>query len=150
MLLKALVAAALVGTLSVAVGCSGPQSGLEPEPAPIVESPPAESPAAGSRLALGLYELEDGTAQALGTLEWVDLEGGFWAIKGGTEAEGNVGATVAVLANGPAFEQELKPLEGKTVMIVGTLLDGASIRMAGPEIEMTEVTEVSDTIDPAQ
>jgi hypothetical protein len=76
---------------------------------------------------------------------WQDLEGGFWAVSGGTEAEGNVGETVAVIANGAEFEDELKPLEGKQVLVTGTRLEGASIRMAGPEIEMTAVEEMSDT-----
>ncbi len=96
-------------------------------------------PAAGSQLAPGLYELEDGSAQAVGTLEWRDVEGGFWVITGGTEAEGNVGVTVAVVANGQEFQSQLKPLEGKQVLVTGKTLDGASIRMAGPEIEIESV-----------
>lgn len=112
---------------------------------PPIGVPDSQEPPAGLRLAPGLYELEDGTAQAVGTLEWRDLEGGFWAVTGGTEAEGNVGETVAVIANGSEFTDELEPLAGKQVIVVGKTLDGASIRMAGPEIEMESVEEISDT-----
>ena len=108
-------------------------------------SPPSESPSTGSRLAPGLYDLEGGKAQALGTLEWSDLEGGFWMIVGGTEAEGNVGKTVAVIANGADFQRLLESLKGKQVVAVGTKLDGVSIRMAGPEIEIDSIEEVTDT-----
>ena len=125
-------------------GCTG---GDPSAPVPESETP-SESvapPASGLRLAPGLYELEDGTAQAVGTLEWSELEGGFWLITGGTESEGNVGETVAVIANGSEFERELKPLEGKQIFVTGKKLDGASIRMAGPEIEIDSVEEISDT-----
>lgn len=111
---------------------------------PPAGAPDSEGPAAGLRLAPGLYELEDGSAQAVGTLEWRDLEGGFWAVVGGTEAEGNVGETVAVIANGSDFSEQLEPLADKQVLVVGKVLDGASIRMAGPEIEMESVEEMSD------
>lgn len=101
--------------------------------------------ATGSRLAPGLYDIDGGKVQALGTLEWKDLEGGFWAIVGGTESEGNLGTVVAVIANGPDFADQLEGLEGRTVIATGTRLDGASIRMAGPEIEIDSISEVTDT-----
>lgn len=133
------VAAASLLALSIA-GC-----GAEPTPQPEPLPPAAENPAAGLRLAAGLHEQADGTAIAVGTLEYVDLEGGFWAVIGGTEAEGTAGEIAAVLANGADFEAELAPLAGKTVSVTGKKLDGASVRMAGPEIEMTAVEEISDT-----
>lgn len=129
------------------VGCATPpepQRGAEPEPVP------QESPAAGIRLAPGLYDLADGTVQAIGTLERSDLEGGFWAVVGGTEAEGDVGKVVAVIANGDAFAEELTALEGRTVDVLGKRVEGASIRMAGPEIEATSIQEISDTPGPAE
>lgn len=113
---------------------------------PDVGVPPADGGAAsGSRLAPGLYDIDGGKAQAVGTLEWKDLEGGFWAIVGGTESEGNLGTVVAVIANGADFADQLEGLEGRTVMATGTRLDGASIRMAGPEVEIDSVEEISDT-----
>jgi hypothetical protein len=112
-----------------------------------VTPPPVEgeNPAAGSRLAPGLYDLEDGRAQALGTLGYSELEGGFWSIIGGTQAEGSEGGIVAVIANGAELESQLTPLKGKTVIVTGTRLNGASIRMAGPEIDVTQIEEISDT-----
>jgi len=115
------------------------------EPAPDSGStPPAEEPA-GLRLAPGLYDLEDGTVQALGTLEYVELEGGFWAITGGTDAEGTAGETIAVIANGDEFAAQLASLTGKTVLVTGTRFEGVSIRMAGPEIVIATIEEITDT-----
>ena len=82
--------------------------------------------------------------QAIGTAEYRDLEGGFWAIIGGTEAEGDVGKVVAVIANGEDYAQQLKGLEGLSVIVTGTRLDGPSTRMAGPEIRATTVIAASD------
>jgi len=131
----------------VLVGCAtAPEPQPEPQPEPVGQ----ESPAAGMRLAPGLYDLADGTVQAIGTLERSDLEGGFWAVVGGTEAEGDVGKVVAVIANGDALAEQLTALEGRTVDVLGTRVEGASIRMAGPEIEATSVTEIDDTPGPAE
>ena len=107
--------------------------------------PPASDDAAGgsTQLAPGLYDLADGTVQAVGTLEWSDLEGGFWVIVGGTESEGTTGETVAVIANGSELDSTLRPLEGLAVLATGTRFEGASIRMAGPEIIVETIEEVS-------
>jgi len=137
--LAALLALALAGCAAAPEDTTG----LEPEPVP--QESPAGGAASGSRLAAGLYDMDDGSVQAVGTLERSDLEGGFWAVTGGTEAEGNVGAVVAVIANGDAMTEQLSRLEGRTVLVLGRRLDGASVRMAGPEIEATSVEELSDT-----
>lgn len=105
-----------------------------------VSTPPAEDPA-GLRLANGWYDQADGTVLALGTLEWIDLEGGFYALTGSPEGDGNI----AVIANADEFASELEALVGKTVQVTGTAFEGASIRMAGPEIVITSVEEISDT-----
>jgi hypothetical protein len=120
----------------VLVGCS-------PTDEPDVEAP-VDDPAAGIRLAPGLYELEDGSVQAIGTLEWVDLEGGFWAVTDGTAA-GDEGGNVAVIANGDELDADLSALDGRTVSVIGERFDGASIRMAGPEIIADSVEEIDDT-----
>ncbi len=130
-----------------AVGCGQSEnSSTGPEPEPV----PTESPATGSRLASGFYELADGTSQAIGTLEYRDLEGGFWAVVGGTAAEGNEGTVLAVIANADTFLDELKALDGTTVSVTGTVLEGASIHQAGPEIEATAIEAVNDTPGPAE
>ncbi|MHB1135586.1 MAG: hypothetical protein ACYCXR_09165 [Coriobacteriia bacterium] len=129
----ALVLALLLGL--ALVGCSA-------------ETPDAEAPgdaagdaAGGLRLANGLYDQEDGSVIALGVLEWIDLEGGFYALTGSPEGDGNI----AVIANADEFTDELEGLTGKTVQVTGTRLDGASIRMAGPEITIESIEEISDT-----
>lgn len=145
MVQRLLMVALLVAGLGVAgvglTGCMVPTSSERSED----PSPPVESPATSSRLAPGLYDLEDGTSQALGTLAWSDLEGGFWFIADGTKAEGDAGATVAVISNGASFQSQLEPLKGKSVVAIGTRLEGASIRMAGPELEIESIEEVTDT-----
>lgn len=127
------------------VGCA-PAGETRPEPA----STPPEAPGAATGLAPGLYDLEDGSAQALGVLTWVDLEGGFWALVGGTEAEGDAGTTVAVIANGAERDAELRPLEGSMVLVTGERFEGASIRMAGPEIVAETIEKVEQGSGPAE
>jgi hypothetical protein len=148
MLLLGFAVAALMLT-----GCSSaPNSttGSKPEASPPTGAPDTQSPAAGTRLAPGLYELADGSAQAVGVLEYRNLEGGTWVIVGGTEAEGNVGEVVAVVANPTEFEAPLKELKGQLVVASGTKLDGASIRMAGPEIEIKSIEAIKDSGGAAQ
>jgi hypothetical protein len=122
-----------------------------PAQEPPVDTPaPATGDPAGTKLAPGLYDMPDGTVQAIGTLEYRDLEGGFWAVIDGTVAEGDEGSVAAVIANADEFSDETQRLNGLAVIVIGNRLDGASIRMAGPEIEAISITKASDTIDPAE
>ena len=87
------------------------------DPAPETRSPgtqpsPAGSSAAGTSLAAGLYDLADGAVQAIGTVEYRDLEGGFWVVIGGTEAEGDAGTVVAVIANGADYADQFTQHRG--------------------------------------
>lgn len=135
-----------------AVGCATRGETGTPavsDPGTTTPEPGAAGGSAGMRLANGLYDLEDGTVQAIGTLTYVNLEGGFWAVTGAPAAEGGEDAVIAVIANGAELQDALEPLAGKTVTVLGTRLEGASTRMAGPEIEATSVEEINDTIDPA-
>ena len=129
----------LVLALAV-VGCSPAAD----EPKPDVGAP-ATDDSMGLRLAPGLYDLEDGTVQALGILEFRDLEGGFWAIVSNTGADPAEGTVVAVIPPGTDLEETYELLAGKMVMVTGTRFEGASIRMAGPEIEVTSIEEITDT-----
>ncbi|MDF1542380.1 MAG: hypothetical protein RQ731_03600 [Anaerosomatales bacterium] len=132
-ILFALSLAAVLGACSPADDPNGEDSALP------------DDPGAGElRLAPGLYDLADGSVQAIGTLEWVDLEGGFWALTDGTSA-GDEGGNVAVIANGDELQATLEPLEGLQVSVIGERFDGASIRMAGPEIVAETVEAMSDT-----
>ena len=127
-------------TVVLLPGCGAPE-----HPATTPEPAAAGDAAGGTRLAAGLYDLADGTVQAIGTLEWVDLEGGFWAIVGGTQASGDVGTTVAVVANAAKDDPAYVALGGQTVQVNGKRMSGASVRMAGPEIKVSSITAISDT-----
>jgi hypothetical protein len=120
---------------------------------PATPSPSTGRPTGGSdatQIAPGLYDLADGSVEAVGTLEYRDLEGGAWVIVGGVESGGTLGKTLAVIANAANLGSQLGALKGAQVVAKGKRLDGASIRMAGPEISVTSIKKSSDTPDPAQ
>ncbi len=125
----------------VLVGCAADDPATD-EPNGAVDTPGADL-----RLAPGLYDLEDDAVQAIGTLTWVDLEGGFWAVVDTTGAEDT---NVAVIANGDELADVLAPLEGRQVSVVGERFDGMSIRMAGPEIIAETVEEIDDAPSAAE
>jgi len=102
-----------------------------------------------TKLEPGLTQLADGSAQAIGTLEYRDLEGGMWVIVGGSQA-GGAAKTVAVIANAGDLGSTLQTLKGTQVVARGTKLDGVSIRMAGPEIKVTSIAKAEGTAAPAQ
>ncbi len=139
----------LLLALSLAVvlaACSSPDEPETDVPAGEPEvGAPDEMPGGETRPAPGLYDLGDGTAQAIGTLSWVDLEGGFWAVTDPTAAEGEGATAIAVIANGDELDGELRPLEGSMVALTGERFEGASIRMAGPEIVVETVEVIDDT-----
>ena len=134
---------AVIAALPAALAGCGAGAADEP-PAPSPSSTPSGQPAGGAKMAPGLYDLGDGTVRAVGTVEHRDLEGGFWVLVGGTEAEGDAGKTVAVIANGGDYARQLKELEGLSAIVLGTRLEGPSTRMAGPEIKATSVVAASD------
>lgn len=139
----AVLLAAVLLTAGACGGTSSPDAAGSPTPTDGV-SQPASGAAGGTKLAPGLYDLEDGTVQAVGTVEYRDLEGGFWAVVGGTQAEGDEGVVVAVIVNGNDFADEFRANEGMSFVIDGERAGEASIRMAGPEITATTVTLASD------
>jgi len=112
------------------------------DPATGIEDGDVGTPGTELRLAPGLYDLEGDTVQAIGTLTWVDLEGGFWAVVDTTGAEDT---NAAVIANGDELADVLAPLEGRQVSVVGERFDGMSIRMAGPEIIAETIEEIDDS-----
>jgi hypothetical protein len=103
-------------------------------------SSPGDVGEGSTRLAFGLHEREDGTVVALGQLERIELEGGFYALTG---APGS-GGTIAVIANPDSFETELRSLVGAAVLVHGTRSEEPSIRMAGPEIMIESIEEITD------
>ena len=139
--LIALPAAALAG-------CGGAGDAVSPAPSATVPAPPqgtsSSAPAAGTKMAPGLYDLEGGSVVAVGTVEYRDLEGGFWAVIGGTEAEGNEGEVVAVIANGEEFAGAFRGHEGLSYEVYGERAGDVSTRMAGPEITATRVVPAAE------
>ena len=144
--LTAVVVAVTAVALALAACGGSTEAGDAASPAATASGAqqPAGGAAGGTKLAPGLYDLEDGTVQAVGTVEYRDLEGGFWAVVGGTQAEGDEGAVVAVLVNGDEFADEFRANEGMSFMIEGERAGEASTRMAGPEITATSVTLASE------
>ena len=134
--------AAAVAAAGLAACSSGAGDAASPAPSATASAAPdgeSAGPAGGTKMAPGLYDLEDGTVVAVGTVEYRDLEGGFWAVIGGTEAEGDVGTVVAVLTNGDEFADEFRGNEGLSFEVYGERAGDVSIRMAGPEITATSV-----------
>jgi hypothetical protein len=154
-LLAAAALAAVTAVILAGVAACGGSATSSPPSSPAGSVSPSGSaqtpsgPAAGTKLAPGLYDLADGTVRAVGTVEHRDLEGGFWAVVGGTQAEGDLGQVVAVIVNGDDYAELFTQNEGFSFVIDGTRAGGASTRMAGPEIAATTVTLASD-LGPAQ
>jgi hypothetical protein len=133
-MLKRLLIIALAASLTLALAACGQQdadNGTTPG-----------DPSAGLVPQRGLMEVEGDRVNAVGTLEWIDLEGGFWAVTDGPTPEGDAAEVFAVIANGAEYQDELAALEERDVVVSGTRLDGASIRMSGPEMEMDSVQEL--------
>ncbi len=83
-------------------------------------------------------------------MEYRDLEGGLWVVIGGTEAEGDAGTVVAVIANGADYADQFAQHPGLSFIVDGTRPDGASTRMAGPEITATRVRLAAEDAGPAE
>ena len=135
----------ITATAAGLAACSG--NSASPTPS---ASPPASAggepvgPAAETKMAPGLYDLDDGSVVAVGTVEHRDLEGGFWAVIGGTESEGDAGKVIAVIANGDEFAQQFTDNAGLSFQVYGERAGDASIRMAGPEITASRVVLTAD------
>jgi hypothetical protein len=114
-------------------GCSTPAAPPTPSPAP---PPPGSSGKVGALPAAGIADLGDGRVVAHGWVASEDLEGGFWAVMDIAPSTSSVvqPKVVAVLLPGKVTSEELKNVEGTFVGAEGVRQEGASIRMAGPEI----------------
>ena len=71
-MLKRLLVMSLLAALALSMTACGQQSaGDEADPS---------NPAAGTSPPQGLMELEGDKVNAVGLLQWVEIEGGFWAV----------------------------------------------------------------------
>lgn len=95
----------------------------------------------------GLYDLPDGTTQALGILTYRDAEGGFWAVASTAVPEEAASAdVVAVVLPGEGVDVDLQTMNGQYVSVVGRRADGASVYQAGPVIDAESVQVVRETV----
>lgn len=140
--LLALLSVVALAAALVLVGC-----GQTPSDPATGTYPTGQAPEPSQSLAPpGIYEVEGGKTQALGTLDYRDIEGGFWAVVDTPVAEDAAKAdVVAVIPNADKLGVDLESMKGSYVSAIGKKLDGASIRMAGPEIEAETIEVVSDT-----
>lgn len=98
-------------------------------------------PATGSGAALtpGLYDTAEGGVRAVGTLEYRDVEGGFWAVVGSATGQPDPEPVIAVIVNSDRLAVPIEALSGQVVVVTGRRVEGASIRMSGPEIEADDI-----------
>ena len=137
------VVVAVIAALPVALA-SCDTGATDGAPASSASTSLTHEPSGGMKIAPGLYDLDSGTVQAVGTVEYRDLEGGSWAVIGGSESAHDAGKVVAVIANGADFARQFEQHPGLSMIVTGTRLEGASTRMAGPEIAATRVVAASD------
>lgn len=141
---------ALVLALTLyAVGLAGCDEGDQAGETTSIPGPPPTSGAAGETKSPGLYDLGGTRREAYGFLEQIDLEGGFWAlidaVPGAPFDEEEV---VVVVANPDAVGFDWAGHTGDYLRLEGTILEGVSVRMAGPELRVDSV-EVIATPPPA-
>lgn len=105
---------------------------------------PAGSPA-GSRVAAGLYSVGNGRVQAVGTLIWIDADGGYWTVSGTSGADGEPSNGIAEIVDATPFQERLEAANGKTVSVVGLELEKPSKRVEGPKLQIQSVDVVDDT-----
>ncbi len=129
--LRALAIAALLAFGLALVAACADDTASEPPPVipgtpPVVDAP-------------GIYDAPGGRVRAVGVLDRVDLEGGFWAVLGVASTDAAESQVVAVIENPDSLDADLDDLRGRYVEVTGILLDGASVRMAGPEIRARDI-----------
>jgi hypothetical protein len=80
--------------------------------------------------------------EAAGWVAWLDLEGGFWALRDGPAVVDGAKQpkVVAVLLPGAASETAISRLNGSYAVASGHIQGGASIRMAGPELVVDKIS----------
>lgn len=94
----------------------------------------------------GLYEIEDGTVQAVGILNFRDLEGGFWAVVDTVDPEeADEAEIVAVLGPTEEIPAPIGSFEGRYVSVVGERRD-ASVYQAGPFVEIMSIEVITPSV----
>lgn len=129
-----LLAIIIIVTVLVGTGCArkAPDTG---DSKPQVTDPGAS----GTSAAPGVSKLEDGRQQAIGTVARGGDGGTVWLLRAGTgNTESEQNEVVVVIANGAEFEQRLKELEGKQVIVIGSALKD-DVEGLGPSMKITQI-----------
>jgi len=97
----------------------------------------------------GIHSVRGGRSRVVGTLMTSDLEGGFVGVRL-RRPEDSQNATTVVITNSGALPDVKRALdEGWTyVVVTGTMMDGVSVRMAGPEIVADTIEKMSPSTKP--
>lgn len=135
LIVVALVVLVAAGLAGCAFDAGRPPETPPAEPTATVEQPGSE---VDDLPPPALVELAGGRVRAIGVLTRVDLEGGFWAVvdaPAGAKLTGNEPVVAVILLPEAGLHgANLDALVGTYVQFEGTLSEGASIRMAGPEV----------------
>jgi hypothetical protein len=129
-----LTAAALLVTTLALSACASTTVPPTSAPAPL---PPGASGKVGAMPVAAVTDLGGGRVVANGWVAYEpELEGGFWAVMDMAPSTSSVvqPKIVAILLPGTVTVEQLKNVEGTFVGAEGVLQEGASIRMAGPEV----------------
>lgn len=137
--------------LAAAVALGGCASEPESQPRDDIQSGPSEedtvtdeAPSLGQVAPPGLYQLPDGSLQALGILSFRDVEGGIWVVaRTGVPEEASTAPIVAVVKLEDDLAVDLQTMNGNYVSVRGKADDDSA---AGPMIEATSVEFVSDMV----
>lgn len=148
-LVRMRIAVLYLAVVAVALGGCGSQP--ESQAPRDIQSGPSEedtvtdeAPSLGQIAPPGLYQLPDGTLQALGILNFRDVEGGIWVVaRTGVPEEAAVAPIVAVVKLEDDLAVDLQTMNGTYVSVRGTADDDSA---AGPMIEATSVEVVSDMV----
>jgi len=138
-------ACATIALAAVFAACSTPSPAVPPG-----QTGPTSTPVPGRTTAPapGLTRPASGPAIAYGWVMHQDLEGGFWALVDRPRSPSTAGqpTIVVVLLPGVAPEADIARLEGSYARATGTVADGVSARMAGPEMKVDAISGAQDRV----
>lgn len=141
-LARAALAAGLCALVVACASCTRQATPQPPRGGPVPPFAPPSAPAPGaSGAAPGLTRPASGPAVAYGWVMRVDLEGGFWALvdRETGASESDPPKVIVVLLPGMATEADIARLDGSFARASGTVRDGVSIRMSGPEMKVDSI-----------
>lgn len=142
---RLVIACAGIALAAAFAACSAPSPAVPPERTGPTSTP---VPGRGTAPAPGLTRPASGPAVAYGWVVRQDLEGGFWALVDRQPAPSAAGQpkVVVVLLPGVVPEADIARLEGVYARATGTVADGVTGRMAGPEMKVDAISGAQDHV----